>query len=743
MIWQVDPKSEKHLKEIAKLAKTADEILLATDPDREGEAISWHVIEILKSRSVLKDKKVKRVVFHEITKSAVDYAINHPRELDKNLIEAYLARRSLDYLVGFTISPLLWRKLPGTRSAGRVQSVALRLITDRETEIEDFDSQEYWSILVDFAGKGNKALQTKLTHLDGEKLDKFALGNKKPATEAVTEIEKHTYKVTNVEKKQVKRNPTPPFTTSTLQQEAARKLGFSARRTMRTAQQLYEGINIGGETAGLITYMRTDSVQISTGAREATRDFIKQKYGEKYLPEKPRFYKSKAKNAQEAHEAIRPTDARRQPKDIALYLDDSQKKLYDLIWKRMVASQMESAVLNQVAIDVANQDKQVILRATGSTIEFDGFFKVYREGTDEISETKDQEKMLPPVEVGEDLTIKKIEPNQHFTQPPPRYTEASLVKNLEELGIGRPSTYASIIHTLLDRDYVVLEKKQFHPQNRGRILTAFLLSFFSKYVQFNFTAEMEEKLDNISNGEKDWKDVLAEFWGDFHKAVDEAKSLTITQVIEKLNQDLSHMLFPAQEEGKDPRECPKCKKGKLSLKLGKFGSFMGCSDYPDCDFTRQLQPTSEEVISEEISSKEPKVLGIDPDYNVEVSIRKGPYGYYLQWGEADPKSKEKPKRGSIPKNVDIDELTLEKAILIGSLPRTVGFHPLTGHEITAGIGRFGPYLRHNNKFHSIKADDDVLTIDVKRAVEVIAQTKQSRPKNTKGPKKTSTKKSKS
>ncbi len=734
MVWQIDPKAEKNLKEIIQAVKKSDGLLLATDPDREGEAISWHVLEILKQRAALKGIEAKRVVFNQVTKSAIQHAIDNPRDLDQDLIEAYLARRALDYLVGFTISPLLWRKLPGTRSAGRVQSVALRLISDREYEIEQFITDEYWTILADFLGNEKRQLQARLTHLGEKKLAKLTIGDEKSAKQAVKEIEKHKYKVADVAKKQVKRNPTPPFTTSTLQQEAARKLGFSAKRTMRLAQQLYEGISINGETTGLITYMRTDSVQVAPEALDSNRNFIKKQYGDRYVPEKPRFYKSKAKNAQEAHEAIRPTDVSKHPKDIAKFLDPAQAKLYELVWKRMVASQMASAVLNQVAIDVADGNKQVIFRATGSTIEFDGFFRVYRESKDDGDDEK--ENILPVFEVGEALEIKKVMPEQHFTQPPPRYSEASLVKKLEELGIGRPSTYANIIHTLIDRNYVLIDKKQFHPTARGRILTAFLIRFFEKYVQFSFTADLEEQLDDISGGRRKWKDVLAAFWKDFHKAVDDAKDLTITQVLDQLNKDLAYMLFPVQEEGKDPRQCPKCKKGQLSLKVGKFGAFVGCSDYPDCKFTRQLTTGQDDSEQSAAIGGEPKVLGIDSESKLEVTLRKGPYGFYIQWGEADKKAKIKPKRASVPKDQNVEEITLETALKIGSLPRIVGTHPKTDKEITAGIGRFGPYLRHDGRYHSLK-EDDVLTVGLDRAVEVISQAKpQKAPTDNKKKKRT-------
>jgi DNA topoisomerase I len=729
MLWEVDARSEKHIKEITNAVKKADEVLLATDPDREGEAISWHVLEILKNGKALKDIPVRRVVFHEITKKAINEAIKHPRDLDQDLIEAYLARRALDYLVGFTISPVLWRKLPGSRSAGRVQSVALRLITDREDEIEAFNTEEYWSILGDFLGKPSKKVKARLTHLKSKKLAKFDINNEALATDAVNEIKKHAYSVLKVEKKQAKRNPSPPFTTSTLQQEAARKLGFGASRTMKLAQQLYEGVNLGGETTGLITYMRTDSVNLGQEALDSLRIHIEKVYGKDYLPEEMRLYKTKAKNAQEAHEAIRPTDIARHPKDVAEYLDPTQLKLYELIWKRTIASQMASAILDQVSADISNPEKSVIFRANGSTIRFDGFLKVYQEGRDEEAneDEEEDEKILPPLTEGEGLDLTLVTPNQHFTQPPPRYSEASLVKKLEELGIGRPSTYASIINTLQDRGYVKLEKKQFFPEDRGRIVTAFLLNFFAKYVEYDFTANLEEQLDDISGGRLNWKKVLTQFWGDFIKAVEEAKGLTITQVIDRLNHDLDGMLFPPREDGSDRHICPKCKEGKLSLKLGKFGAFIGCSNYPECQYTRKLSTagdTQSEVPMELMN--ENKELGPDPKSGLMVTLRKGPYGFYFQWGE--PVGKEKPKRVTLPKGLQPQDATLENALEAGALPRVVGNHPATGEEIIAGIGRYGPYVKYQDRFISLKAGDDPISIDLDRAVHVIDTAPEKKPK---------------
>jgi DNA topoisomerase-1 len=725
MKWAMDARGEKQMKDIIAAVKKADELLLATDPDREGEAISWHVLDILKERKALSPNiPVRRVVFYEITETAVKEAIENPRDLDEDLINAYMARRALDYLVGFNISPILWRKLPGSRSAGRVQSVALRLITEREDEIDAFNPQEYWSVTAKGQGDAKKKFDVRLINLKSEKLDKFSLNNEKAATEATKIIEAGRFSITKIEKKQVKRNPAPPFTTSTLQQEASRKLGFGASRTMRIAQQLYEGINIGSETVGLITYMRTDSINLSNEARIGTRQFIEKEYGKNYLPEEPRFYKGKSKNAQEAHEAIRPTDVGRRPNTIQSYLDKDQFRLYELIWKRMVACQMSNALLDQVVVDIADQNHQTILRANGSTIAFDGFFRVYREGRDEEDgHDEDDDRILPPLKEGEKIAVSDVSPNQHFTQPPPRYSEASLVKKLEELGIGRPSTYASIIQTLQARDYVTLEKKQFRPKDRGRIVTAFLLNYFNKYIQYDFTADLEDKLDDISDGRIEWEQVLGDFWKSFQEAVKNAESLTITDVIRQLNIDLAHMLFPPQEGVDDPRKCPDCADGRLSLKLGKYGGFVGCSHYPECKFTRKLgthSDSEEESDAEKVAVFEPRELGEDPKSGDTVTLRKGPYGFYYQWGE--PKGKIKPKRASLPKGTPTENASLEQALDLGALPRTVGIHPETGEEISAGIGRFGPFIRHEKTFVSLKKaeGDDPLTVDLARALELLA-----------------------
>jgi len=720
MKWAMDNRSKKQVADLIAAAKKSDEILLATDPDREGEAISWHVQKVLQEQKTIKDKPFSRVVFHEITKTAILKAIDNPRPLDEALIQAYLARRALDYLVGFNLSPILWRKLPGSRSAGRVQSVALRIITDREAEIEKFVAQEYWSVLGLFATTTGKDFETRLTHLNGEKLEKFTLVSEGDAKTALAAIQAQTYDVSKVERKQTKRNPTAPFTTSTLQQEASRKLRFGSKRTMQLAQRLYEGISLGGETVGLITYMRTDSVTVAQEALDATRFHIEKAYGKDYLPESQRTYKSKAKNAQEAHEAVRPTDLSRTPESVRSALDDDQFKLYDLIWKRMVSSQMESAKFNQLTIDLTSKDQQITFRATGSTLLFDGFLKLYEEGQD--NEEDENNQRLPDVKEGEKVDLKQVTPNQHFTQPPPRFTEASLVKRLEELGIGRPSTYASIMSTLLDRSYVRLEKRQLIPEGLGRVVTTFLVQYFQKYLEYDFTADLEEQLDGIAEGNEKWEKALQDFWIPFKKAVDETAPLRITEVIDFLNEQLGAFLFPVLEEGKDPRKCTSCNEGQLSLKLGRYGAFVGCSNYPDCNNTRQLgkAKTDEEAIEGfDMAAKfEPKILGQDPESGLDITVRKGPYGFYFQWGEA--KAKEKPKRVALPKGKTPDEATLEDALTLGALPKTLGNHPETNEEIILGQGRFGPYVKYQGKFTSIPKDIDHLKLTLDDAVEIIA-----------------------
>ncbi|MBT4588768.1 MAG: type I DNA topoisomerase [Rhodospirillaceae bacterium] len=722
MIWEVDSKSQKQIKEITAAMKGADHLYLATDPDREGEAISWHVQEVLNEKKLLDGVDVKRVVFNEITKSAILDAFKEPRELDKELVDAYLARRALDYLVGFTLSPVLWRKLPGSRSAGRVQSVALRLITERETEIEAFDPIEYWSVKAEFAKSSGQKFTANLTHLNGERLDKLALKNEQDAQNAVAQIEAGNFSVSKIEKKQSRRNPPPPFTTSTLQQEAARKLHFSAKKTMMTAQRLYEGVTLNGETTGLITYMRTDGVTIAGEAISSIRDHVNSAYGSNYVPDSPRVYKTKAKNAQEAHEAIRPTDIRRLPKDLPM-LDDDQRKLYQLIWNRTAASQMEQAVLDQVAADLRPQgssegDNDVTLRATGSVIAFDGFLRLYHEDKDENrdgtrDDTDDKERILPPLNEGEDLSRNNILPEQHFTQPPPRFSEASLVKKLEELGIGRPSTYASIISVLQDRNYVRVENRRFFSEDRGRLVTAFLSSFFSQYVEYSFTADLEEKLDKISDGQLEWKDVLQDFWTHFKTAVDGTADLRVREVLDNLNEILGPHFFHDNGDG-NPRQCPSCADGELSLKLGRHGAFIGCSRYPECRHTR---PLAADGNGSDITDSGPKELGKHPELGLDITLRRGPYGFYIQLGEGE--GKKKPKRSSLTKAMDPAEVNLAMALKLLELPREVGIYPETGQMVTAGIGPFGPFIKLAGTYVSLK-EDDVLTIGLNRACDLLA-----------------------
>ena len=725
MIWEVDAGAKKNIKAIADAIKGADALYLATDPDREGEAIAWHVLEVLKDKKLLKDKQIFRSVFHEITKKAIVSAIENPRELNQELVEAYLARRALDYLVGFTLSPVLWRKLPGSKSAGRVQSVALRLITEREAEIEKFKAEEYWTIGADFLTQGKKGVTGKLTHLRGEKLKKFDLNSETLAQEAVKLIEPESYSVLSVEKKQVKRHPAAPFITSTLQQEAARKLYFGASRTMQLAQKLYEGIELQGETVGLITYMRTDSVVVSQDFITACRDYIAKDYGKPYLPQAPRMYKSKAKNAQEAHEAIRPTDITRTPKSLENVLDPQQLKLYTLIWRRALASQMESATLDQVAVDIGSADKSIIFRTTGSTVTFDGFFCLYQEGKDDGEDADDKEKLLPPLNEKESLEREKTRPDQHFTQPPPRYTEASLVKKMEELGIGRPSTYASILNVLQIRQYVQLDKKRFVPEGRGRLVSTFLENFFQKYVEYDFTAGLEDELDEISTGKRPWKTVLETFWREFKASVDGTKDLKVSDVLDVLDKELGVFFFP---DNNDDRTCPSCKKGDLHLKLGRFGAFIGCTDYPECKYTQKIGEQAEEGEAPAASDEYPKVLGKDGETDKEVSVRKGPYGFYIQLGEA--KGKEKPKRTSLLKTMNPAEVTLGEALALLSLPKDLGENPNTGESMSLGIGRYGPYVKHGKTFISIKKGN-ILEITFEEAVAIIkdhADNKQSKKK---------------
>lgn len=730
MDWAIDARDEKHIRDIASLVSKADTVYLATDPDREGEAIAWHVVQELQKRGKLKGKVLKRVVFNEITKTAVTNAIKNPRDIDAPLVDAYLARRALDYLVGFTISPVLWRKLPGSRSAGRVQSVALRLVCERENEIEAFKAQEYWTIDADFMTPRADLFTTHLSVLDGKKTAKFTLANKEEANRAAQKIQAATFGVGEIERKKVKRSPAPAFTTSTLQQEAARKLFFSAKKTMQLAQQLYEGVDIGGETVGLITYMRTDGIQMAQEAIADARRVIETDFGAPYLPEKPRYYKNNVKNAQEAHEAIRPTQLTRRPSAVAAYLNKDQMRLYELIWKRALASQMQNAEIDKVAVDCPSRDGKIVMRATGQTVAFDGFLKVYREDPDDDEEEGNT--LLPPMETGDALEQKAVRPEQHFTQPPPRYTEASLVKKLEELGIGRPSTYASILSVLQDRQYVRLEKRRFVPEDRGRIVTAFMENFFNKYVRYDFTADLENSLDDISAGKLNWKELLRAFWDSFSATVKEVEPLSITDVLRTLEDALSEHLFPTEQD----RICPECgatKGGRLSLKIGKFGAFIGCSNYPECRYTRPFGGEVSDDAKKE-GDNDPKELGTDPKTNETVFLRNGPYGPYVQLGKDAPKAKKgeksaapAAKRVSLPRSLPADSLTLDQALGLLALPRVLGTNPDTGAEISVGIGRFGPYVKTGSTFKSLTASDDVLSIGLARALELLANVKPKTP----------------
>ncbi|MBZ9967600.1 type I DNA topoisomerase [Mesorhizobium sp. BR1-1-2] len=717
MSWAVDTASGKRLADIAKAVKDADGLILATDPDREGEAISWHVLEVLRQKRALKDKPVSRVVFNAITKSSVLEAMANPRQIDAPLVDAYLARRALDYLVGFTLSPVLWRKLPGARSAGRVQSVALRLVCDRESEIERFIREEYWQIAAILGTPRNENFEARLTAFERKKLQKLDIANKAQADDIKAMLEGAAFKALSVEAKPTKRNPGPPFTTSTLQQAASSGLGFSANRTMQVAQRLYEGMEIGGETTGLITYMRTDGVQMAPEAISAARDAIAKEFGPKYLPEKPRLYTTKAKNAQEAHEAIRPTDFMRTPASVRQYLDADQMRLYELIWKRAIASQMQPAEIERttVEIEAVNGARTAELRAVGSVVRFDGFIAAYTDQKDDDSEDEENRR-LPEIRAGEQLARHAINATQHTTEPPPRYSEASLIKKLEELGIGRPSTYTAILKTLEDRDYVTIDKRRLVPQAKGRLLSAFLESFFERYVEYDFTASLEEKLDEISDGKLAWKDVLRDFWKDFSGAVADIKELRVTDVLDALNEELAPLVFPAREDGSNPRICPKCGTGNLSLKLGKFGAFVGCSNYPECSFTRQLgdaaNPNGENGGGEDGT----KVLGKDPYTAEEITLRSGRFGPYIQRGDG-----KEAKRSSLPKGWTPDSIDHEKALALLSLPRDVGKHPETGKMISAGLGRYGPFVLHDGTYANLDSIEDVFSIGLNRAVSVIAE----------------------
>jgi DNA topoisomerase-1 len=718
MSWEADDRGEKQVSAIAKALKGADTLYLATDPDREGEAISWHVRAMLDQRHALKGVNVQRITFNEITKSAIQAALKAPRDLDTPLIEAYLARRALDYLVGFTLSPVLWRKLPGSRSAGRVQSVALRLICEREAEIEIFRAREYWTVGAEFLTPTGASFTARLTYLAGKKLDQFDLPNAQAAHEAEAAVARGRFSVATIEKKRTRRHPNPPFTTSTLQQDASRKLGLSAQQIMRLAQQLYEGVEIGGETVGLITYMRTDGVQMAGEAIAAARNQVKSAFGPDYLPAAPRIYQTKAKNAQEAHEAIRPTDFSRTPEQVARALSSEQGRLYELIYKRALASQMQSAELDQTSVDLID-GAGTTLRATGSILAFDGFLKLYREGIDDGAED-DESKLLPPMAKGDPLRTGAVTAEQHFTQPPPRYSEATLVKKMEELGIGRPSTYASILSVLRDRNYVRMDARRFIPEDRGRLVTAFLTSFFGRYVDTGFTAGLEQKLDEISAGSADWRAVMRDFWTDFSGAVEQTRELKVSDVIDALDEDLGPHFFPPRADGTDPRACQACGGGRLGLKLGRHGAFIGCSNYPECRYTARLAIDGGGDEGDTLRDGM-RLLGEDPS-GIQITLRRGPYGLYVQRGEPDPEDKKsKPRRTSLPKGLDGETLSLDQALGLLSLPRVVGLHPVTGQEIEAGIGRFGPFVKMGPLFASLDKDDDVLTIGINRAVDAIAK----------------------
>ncbi len=717
MKWEVASDSKKHVKAIIDALKDDNELILATDPDREGEAISWHLEEALTARKAInKDTKVSRVVFNAITKSAVTEAMKNPRQVDQPLVEAYLARRALDYLVGFNLSPVLWRKLPGAKSAGRVQSVCLRLIVEREMEIEAFKAQEYWTVKALLTTPRGQDYEARLTLLAGKKLDKFDIPNATQAELAVQAITSRDLTVKSVEAKPASRNPSAPFMTSTLQQEASRKFGFGARQTMSLAQRLYE--------AGHITYMRTDGIDMAPEAVTAARDAIKDRYGANYLPDSPRMYKNKAKNAQEAHECIRPTEMD-QSQDKLKLSDADQRKLYDLIWKRTIASQMAAARMERTTVDVASRDEQVELRATGQVMLFDGFMKVYEEGRDDAV-VDDDDKRLPQIAEGEPAAKKSVTPEQHFTQPPPRYTEASLVKRMEELGIGRPSTYASIVTTIQDREYVVKDKNRLIPEDKGRLVTAFLTNYFRQYVGYDFTADLENQLDEVSAGERDYKDVLSRFWRDFSAAIAETADLRIGEVLDKIDEVLEPHNFPPREDGSNPRTCPNCGNGRLALKTARSGgAFIGCSNYPECRFTRPLTAPN----GEEAGMVDGKVLGTDQ--GEEISLRNGRFGPYVQRGEASEEVP-KPPRASLPKGWDATELDLEKALMLLNLPREIGKHPEDGEPVEAGIGRYGPYVKHGRVYANLADVDEVFTVGMNRAVEEIAEEGQPRSRWARG-----------
>ena len=703
MTWEVAADSKKHLRAIAEAMKSDDELILATDPDREGEAISWHLTEAL-AKSIKKTTKVSRVVFNAITKTAVTEAMKVPRQVDMELVEAYLARRALDYLVGFNLSPVLWRKLPGAKSAGRVQSVCLRLIVDREMEIEAFRAREYWTVATVLVTPRGQEYEARLTVLGAAKLDKFDIPTATAAEIAVQAITSRTFTVKSVEAKPATRNPYAPFMTSTLQQEASRKFGMGARVTMNAAQRLYE--------AGNITYMRTDGIDMAPEAVMAARDEIKRRFGAAYVPDSPRMYKNKAKNAQEAHECIRPTEMSASP-DTLKITDADQRKLYDLIWKRTIASQMAAARMERTTVDVASPDGQVELRANGQVMMFDGFLKIYQEGRDDDDD--EDGGRLPQIAQGEPAEKRLITPTQSFTQPPPRYTEATLVKRMEELGIGRPSTYASIVTTIQDREYVRKDQNRLIPEDKGRLVTAFLSNYFARYVEYDFTADLEEQLDDITAGQRNYKDVLSRFWRDFSAAIAETADLRIGEVLEKINDILAPHLYPPREDGSNPRICAVCGTGNLNLKTARSGgAFIGCSNYPECRYTRPLSAPD----GDESAVVDGKVLGLNAD-GLPVSLRNGRFGPYVQIGEATD-AEPKPPRASLPKGWDATTLELDRALMLLALPRPIGLHPTDGEPVEASIGRYGPYVKHGRTYANLPDVDEVFTIGMNRAVEVLA-----------------------
>ncbi len=726
MIWEVDSFSKKYLKEITDVAKKSEKIILATDPDREGEAIAWHVKEYLDQKKLLKDKKIERVVFNEITKKAVTNGIDNPRNIESNLVDAYMARRALDYLVGFNISPILWTKLPGSKSAGRVQSVALRLLTEREHEIEQFVPEEFWTLNINFKTTKGDMLNSNIVILNNNKVEKFSFRNKEDINNAVEILKKSKNRITDINSKIYSRNPLGPFTTSTLQQTSSSKLGFGASRTMQIAQRLYQGIDIEGDTVGLITYMRTDGTNISNDAVNDFRNFIRKTYGDKYLPEEANNYSGKkAKNAQEAHEAIRPTDISRTPELMKSFLSTDQIKLYDLIWSRALSSQMEAAKFDRKTITISSEDNIHQFKCSGSTIKFDGYLKLTRIDEDE------GEKILPNVNK-EEVQINEFIDEQHFTQHPPRFSEASLVKKLEELGIGRPSTYASIISVISNRGYADIVNKRFFPTDRGKLLSAFLEKLFSKYVDYGFTANLEEQLDDITSGKEEWIKVLNNFWKDFNINVSNVKEKRTREVLDLLNESLGELIFESDENGKINRRCKLCDSGELSLKNSfRGGAFIGCSNYPECKFTR---PLSKSKANDQVALAEPKLIGQNEN-GKDIYLKNGRFGPYLQYEMLEDETVKKKKKKkdndnlrnvSIPKGIEIDKIDLDKAKYLCSLPKVIGQHPDNGKDITINSGRFGPYLKCDNKSARLENVEDLFNIGLNRAITLIAEAKPGR-----------------